>query len=279
MHDRSQGPRTKVIGGYDDLTHGPLTPDGDVSMFWQARQTFWTSFGLNDVEHAYSFDLHEEFLDTVKAIRQSAEVEFWCSPKVSEQFHLTVMLHLLNLAGVGYENIKIRQFTDPKAQCGLGVLNTDELAIVSDAVAPVDINIDLYRRAWLALSDGTVGGMTRFVDTIDASEPIAIALRAYLLRFPECNGGLGSLDRALLGAGREETRTVMRTVGSAMMFNHPSIDTIGDWALAQRLIELSKAPVAPWFEIEGDVRDLRNSKARLTESGKQARDRYYVQVL
>jgi hypothetical protein len=99
------------------------------------------------------------------------------------------------------------------------------------------------------------------------------------LRFPEFNGGLGSIERSLLGAGTIEMKKSAYTVGNAMALGEPENDQIGDQILFRKLVELSGAEPEPWFKIEGNPRHMRSCAAQITENGKLARAKYSVQLL
>jgi len=105
------------------------------------------------------------------------------------------------------------------------------------------------------------------------------ALSAYLLRFPDFNGGLGSIERSLLGAGTEDMRKSAYTVGGAMAKGEPQNDHVGDMVLFKKLIELCRADSDRWFSLEGDPQHMSSCSVQLTESGKEARAKYSVQPL
>jgi hypothetical protein len=108
---------------------------------------------------------------------------------------------------------------------------------------------------------------------------MAQALPAYLLRFPDFNDGVGSIERSLLGAGTLEMKNAAYTVGTAMALGEPERDRIGDLILFKRLIALSRIEPDPWFILEGNMQHMRSCLAQITESGKAARAKYSVEVL
>ncbi|MCG3267635.1 DUF1835 domain-containing protein [Yoonia sp. I 8.24] len=279
LRSRPQKVEYRVEAGFDDFSHGSLTSSGTVADFCQTRQAFWKSVDLADVDQAYSFDYLSEFQKTIDAVLRADQIEFWCTHTVKDQFYLTVMLHLFEVQGVSFHKCKVRQMTYQDTDLGLGVLDFKRLGEIADRTDTVAINAGLYREAWHVLEEQTGARVNEFVFNANADEPIARAFAAFLMRFPEFNGGLGSIERALLGAGNIEMRKFPYTVGTAMAFGEPTIDVIGDWLLSKRLVELSKVQSSPWFEVEGDLRKPRFCNARLTASGDQARRQFSVKTL
>lgn len=279
LRSNPQKARHRVEAGFDNFSHGPIDPDNSVEEFCQIRQAFWNSFGLADVNQAYSFDYLSELLKTFEAVQRADQVEFWCSQTVPDQLYFTVMLRLLEIQGVKLDNCRVRQMTNQDCELGLGCLDFKRLGEILDDTDAVEIDTDLYREAWHVLAGQKAENINEFVHGKDASEPITKAFGAFLLRFPEFNGGLGSIDRALLGAGSEEVRKSGYTIGTAMALGEPTIDRIGDWILSKRLVELSEVQNSPWFEIEGDPRTLRHCSVWLTASGQQAKQHFLVKSL
>lgn len=276
--NKGESAGVKVIGGFDDFSHGPLSTSKKIADFWNARLEYWKSFDLEFAKLAFSFDLDAKFRDTIRSVCLSDEVEFWCAHTVKEQFFLTVVLHLLNLEGVDLGHCKLRQVTDVDAENGLGVLDVSRMAEINAAV-PSSINVELYCRAWDAIADGTAGAINNFVRCTDADEPITMALEAYLLRFPEFNGGLGSIDRVLLSSGTAEMGSVDRIAMTVCSRCEPKLDNFGHLLLANRIVELSRVPTSPWFEIEGDLQRVSQCNVRLTENGLATREKFEVKIV
>ena len=232
-----------------------------------------------DVDIEQEIDLRNEYLLVVKEILAAEKVEIWIGDTVQDIFFATVILHLLARDEIDTSNFFIRTFDNEKVKWGLGVIRVEELGTLymSSTAKPVDTR--LYADVWKAISQGTGSEIDGFIAGHDSSNPIVRALSAYLLRLPEFNGGLGSIERALLGAGTLEMKSSAYTVGAAMALGDPANDNVGDLVLFQKLVELSEVSPNPWFKLEGDTRNMRSCSAQITDSGKQARTTYSVKLL
>lgn len=268
-----------VIASFDDYSHGPLLSSGTSTDFFVERQAFWRSLDLYDVDIVHQFDLSDEHAALVKEIQTAMHVEIWTTNSVQEVFFAAVLMHLLRLDGIDPSNILIRDFSGQNVSWGLGSVRVEELAAIYESSEAVPIDTKFYSDAWIAISHGSGEAVKAFLCGLNESTSLAKSLSAYLLRFPVFNGGLGSIDRALLGAGTAKMKKSAYTVGTAMALGGAENDLVGDFILFRRLVELSRMTPDPWFEVEGDPHHMRSCSARLTESGKEARTRYAVQVL
>lgn len=265
--------QTRVFASCDDYSHGLLPRSGNIDDFFQERQAFWNSLDL------YEIDLKEEYVSTVRGIRSAESVEIWIADSVQDIFYLVTMLHLLNLSALHTNEMSIRGLRGPALKWGLGATRVDEFQVLYKSSTAERIDAKLYSGVWDVISENSAQVVSDFVIGLDPSTPIASALSAYLLRFPEINGGLGSLDRALLRAGTMEMKKAAYTVGPAMAFFEPANDHVGDLMLFKRLVELSAVSPDPWFKLDGDIRHMRSCSAQITDSGQEARDKYSVQLL
>jgi hypothetical protein len=271
--------KTLVFGSYDDYSHGPLSTFGTSHDFSLERQAYWKSFELYDVDILYDFDLTDEYISMVIAIKVAKNAEIWITSSVQDLFYTTVILHLLTEDKVDTAGISIRYFGGEQVKWGLGAINVEELEVLFRSSMSDPFDPKFYSDAWKAISQSNGLAIKSFIEEQDQSNPMVAALSAYLLRFPDFNGGLGSIERSLLGAGTDELKKSAYTVGNAMAFGEPEADHIGDLLLFKRLVELSSVTPDPWFKMEGDPRRMRSSSAQITESGKEARARYSVQAL
>ncbi|MDA5094009.1 DUF1835 domain-containing protein [Aliiroseovarius sp. KMU-50] len=271
--------QTRVFATTDDYSHGPLPTHGASCDFFLERQAFWKSLESYNMDAVYQFDLSDEYTALVKEIQIAEHAKIWFTNTVQEVFYVVVLLHLLRLGGIETSDVLIRDLSGSQVRWGLGSVRAEELEAMYKSSEAVPIDTKLFSDAWNAISHGTGEAISRFIGELDASTPMAKALSAYLLRFPEFNSGLGSIERALLGSGTTEMKKSAFTVGTAMTLGGSESDVIGDWILFSRLVELSNVTVDPWFEIEGDPHHMRSCSAQITESGKEARVRYSVQVL
>jgi hypothetical protein len=271
--------QTRVIASYDDYSHGPLPSSGTSHDFFVERQEFWKSLNLYDVDIIHEFDLSDEQISLVKEIKSAKQAEIWIANSVQDIFYTVVILHLLKLDGVDTSGITVRNFSGHQVKWGLGTIRVEEFEPLykNSEAAPFDAK--LYSGAWNAISQSSGGAIKSVIQGQDPSTPMAPALSAYLLRFPEFNGGLGSIERSLLGAGTIEMKKSAYTVGNAMALGEPENDQIGDQILFRKLVELSGAEPEPWFKIEGNPRHMRSCSAQITENGKLARAKYSVQLL
>lgn len=271
--------QTRVIASYDDYSHGPLATSGTSQDFLLERQAFWKSLDLYDVDIIHEFDLSDEHISLVKEIQSVKQAEIWIGNSVQDIFYAVVILHLLTLDGVDTSGISVRNFGGQQVKWSLGTIWVEEFEslYVSSEAAPLDAK--LYSDAWSVISQGSGEAIKSFIKGEDPSTPMAKALSAYLLRFPDFNGGLGSIERALLGAGTIEMKKSAYTVGNAMALGEPANDQVGDLILFKTLVGLSGVEPDPWFKLEGNTRHMRSCSAQITESGKEARARYSVQSL
>lgn len=271
--------QTRVFASYDDYSHGPLPTSGRVDDFLGERQAFWKSLDLYDVDVDYEIDLKEEHISTVNSIHSAENVEIWITDSVQDIFYAAGMLHLLTLSEVDATDISIRGFSGPAVKWGLGAIRVEELESLHKSSAAERIDAKFYRDVWEVISQNSGEVIRTFVADQDPSTSVAKALSAYLLRLPEFNGGLGSIDRALLGAGTMDMKKAAYTVGSAMALGEPANDHVGDLILFKRLVELSAISPDPWFKLDGDTLHMRSCSAQITDSGQEARDKYSVQLL
>ena len=271
--------RTRVIASYDDYSHGPLPVSGTVDDFFRERQAFWKALNLYDVDMDHEIDLRGEHTSMIRDIRSAERVEVWVADSVQDIFYATVVLHVLALDEVDTNDILVRVFGGEKLKWGLGAIRVEELESLYKSSAAQPMNAKLYSGIWDVISQSSGDVIENFITEKDLSTSIDRALSSYLLRFPEFNGGLGSVDRALLGAGRAEMDKATYTIGNAMALGEPANDQVGDLMLFKRLVELSEVSPDPWFKLDGDTKHMRSCSAQITESGQKARDMYTVQLL
>lgn len=271
--------QTRVFASYDDHSHGPLPASGTVKGFFRERQAFWNSLDLHDVFADHEIDLWDEYALTVSGIHRAESVEIWIADSVQDVFYAATIRHLLTLSDVNINDISIRVFCGPTVKWGLGTIRVEELEALYRSRAAVRVDAKPYSEVWDLISQISVEKINAFVADHDPSTSIAKALSAYLLRFPEFNGGLSSIDRALLGAGTVEMKIAAYTVGGAMALFEPANDHVGDLMLFNRLVELSEISSDPWFKLDGDTQHMRRCSAQITDIGKEAREKYSVQLL
>lgn len=271
--------QTRVIASYDDYSHGPLPVSGTVDDFFRERQAFWKALNLYDVDVDHKIDLRSEHTSMIRDIRSAERVEIWVADSVQDIFYATVVLHVLALDEIDTNDILVRVFGGQTVKWGLGAIRVEELESLHKSSAAEPMNAKLYSGVWDVISQNSGDVINNFIAEKDLSTSIAKALSSYLLRFPEFNGGLGSVDRALLGAGRIEMKKAAYTVGNAMALGEPANDQVGDLMLFKRLVELSEVSPDPWFKLDGDTKHMRSCSAQITESGQEARDMYSVQLL
>ena len=271
--------QTRVIASYDDYSHGPLPTSGTSGEFFLDRQAFWKSLDLCDADIIYEFDLSDEHISLVKEIRATKQAEIWIANSVQDIFYATLIPHLLKLDGVDTSGISVRYFDGQQVEWGLGAIRGEELESLYKSSEAVPLDTKLYSDAWSAISQGSGEAIKSFIEEHAPPFPMVRALSAYLLRFPDFNGGLGSIERSLLAAGTDEMKKSAYTVGNAMAMGEPKDDHVGDLILFKRLVELSGVEPDPWFKLEGNPRHMRSSSAQITETGKEARAKYSVQVL
>ncbi len=270
---------TRVIGSYDDYSHGPLPIFGTSRDFILERQTYWKSLDLYDVDIIHDFDLTDEHISMTNAIKSAKKAEIWITGSVQDMFFAVVTLHLLTEDEVDTSDISVRYFGGEQVKWGLGTIRLEEFEVLFNTSIANPLDPKLYSDAWKAISQGSGEAIRSFIEEQDPSTPMVTALSTYLLRFPDFNGGLGSIERSLLGAGTDDMKKSAYTVGNAMAKGEPEADHIGDLILFKRLVDLSSVTPDPWFRIEGDPRRMRSSSAQITESGKEARARYSVKAL
>ncbi len=269
----------RVIASYDDYSHGTLPATDTSRDFFEARRAFWASSEVYDPDLVGADDLTDEQTNLVQVVTSAKDVEIWISDTVGELFYAAVTLYLLDLDRVDVSGILIRHLAGRRPSYGLRGIGDDELEALYLSSRAEPFDPVLYSAAWKAISSGSGQAIKAFIDENDPSGPMVKALSAYLLRFPDYNGGLGSIDRALLGAGTDVMRNSAYTVGNAMVLGPPENDTVGDHFLFRRLVELCHRGPDPWFTLEGDPRTMRSCSVQLTESGREARERYSVQIL
>ena len=271
--------QTRVIASHDDYSHGPLPATASSNDFFRERQRFWKSLDLYDVDIIHEFDLSDEHISLVKEIQSVEKAEIWIADSVQEIFYAVVILHLLTLDGIDISGINMRNFSGQQVKWGLGTIGVEEFETLYKSSETTPFDTKLYGDAWGVISQGSGEAIKSFIEGQAPSTPMAKALSAYLLRFPDFNGGLGSIERSLLGAGTVDMKKSAYTVGNAMALGEPENDQVGDLILFKRLVELSRVAPDPWFKLEGNTRHMRTCLAQITESGKEARARYSVQVL
>ncbi|RYG89646.1 DUF1835 domain-containing protein [Loktanella sp. IMCC34160] len=271
--------QTRVIASYDDYSHGPLAYRGTGHDFVAKRREFWRSFDPYDTDIIHAFDLKDEYDLMVNEVISSQNAEIWISDSVQDFFYATVVLHLMTAEEINTSGISVRYFGGKQVKWGLGVLRVEELEDLYCSNTAESFDPEYFKDAWKAISAGSGEAISGLIEVNAPSTPMAKALSAYLLRFPRFNGGLGSIERSLLGAGTEEMKNAAYTVGNAMAKGEPPNDRIGDHVLFKRLVELCDETSAPWFRLEGDRRRMRSCSVQITESGKAARERYSVQGL
>ena len=270
---------TRVIASYDDYSHGPIPQSRTSADFHLERQAFWKSLDLYDPQMIQESDLSDKHIALVNEIQSAKDVELWIGDSVQDLFYAVVTLHLLSLDKVDASGISVRHFGGDKAKWGLGALTVEEFESLYEFSATAPLDLRLYGDLWSVFSNGSGGAIKTIIEGRDKSTPLVKALSAYLLRFPDFNDGLGSIERALLGAGTDEMKKSAYTVGLAMACGGPTNDHVGDLILFKRLVELSGMASEPWFRLEGDMRNMRSSWAQITHSGKDACARYSVQPL
>lgn len=271
--------QTTVIAFSDDYSHGPLTLRRTAAEFFLGRREFWKSLGSYELEIIHEFNFGYEFILLTKALEFAEKAEIWIADSVQDLFFTTVVLRLLALGHVDTSGISLRAFSGSAVKRGLGSVRVEELETLYDASTSVPVDNEFFAEVWRAISQSSGEPIDKLAKGLDPSTPFAKALSAYLLRFPEYNGGLGSIERSLLGAGTAEMRKSAFTVGTAMAKGEPPKDHIGDLLLFSRLVELSNASPDPWFNLEGDTRQMRTCSAQITESGIDARIHFSVQLL
>ena len=279
LRERGQFSTTRVIACYDDYSHGPLIDSDSTETFFSVRQRFWRSVyvGLHDtlpIEDGYN-----DHQTTTLAVENAQSVELWCSCNVQDQIHAVVLFHLLELEGVDLGPVKLLQFGQQEAPLGLGPEGAERLADLSNRITPADIDLDLYRDAWRAISQDSAAAIHAFITEHCPSLPLVKALSNYLLRYAEFNEGLGSIDRALLAAGSTEFRHAGRVIGRAMALGKPELDTVSDLLLLRRLVDLIDAQDEPWFEWRGERIAMRDCEIRLSAAGLSACSRYEIEPL
>lgn len=265
---------TRVVACYDDYSHGPLLGPDSSRAFFLARQKFWRSLDLYDSDVAYD----DEHMALVKKVETAKNVELWIADSVQDVIYAVVTLHLLALDNVDTTGFLVRYFSGEQVKWGLGTANVESLEQLYVSTEAEQIDHELFGDAWKVVSTGSGTAIKSFVGEREPSAPLLKALAAYLLRLPEFNGGLGSIERALLGSGTDEMKKSAYTVGYAMALGKPESDRIGDLILFKKLIELSNED-DPWFRIEGDPRNMGSCSAQITPSGKAARKEYSVAIL
>jgi hypothetical protein len=270
--------RVHVFTNHDDYSHGPLGPAHDNEAFFRMREGYWKSLDLEDADILYDHDLNNDFLRMIDVFSKAERAEIWVGGGVQDTFYTIVTLHLLKASGADVSVIRIRHVTGKFAHEGLRGLAQDELEACYEAVEAIEVDWRVYDEAWQAVSIGAGRAIEPFLQSSDIPVAMSEALTTYLIRFPEFGGGLGSMDRALLGAGTTEMKPSACTVGKAMALGEPRNDVIGDMILFSRLIELGQRP-DPWFRIEGDTRRMRSCTAQITANGKAAIEEYAVERL
>lgn len=271
--------QTRVITSYDDYSHGPLPTSGTINDFFFERQAFWNTLYLSDLNVDHEINLRDEYASLIKDIQAAENVEIWIADSVQDIFYAAVVLHLLDLDEVDTTDIYVRVFGGEAVKWGLGTARVEEIEFLFKSSATEPLDAKLYNCVWNLISQSSSEAISNFIADQDPSTPLTRALSAYLLRFPEFNGGLGSIERALLGAGTVEMKKCGYTVGGAMALGEPSNDHFGDLLLFKRLVELSEVSPDPWFKLEGSTQHMRSSSAQITYSGKKARIKYSVQLL
>jgi hypothetical protein len=279
----SPNSRTRVLASCDEYSHGPLSTVGTSSDFFVARTNFWRSLDIYDADIRSDIDLRVDHSLMVNEVKSADKVELWLANSLQDFFDAVVTLHLLKSDGVDTSELLLRDFSGPKTKWGLGwglgVLSVEDLELLRNSISATPFDHKIYDDAWLAISKGSTAAMKRFIDDNDPSLPMVTAFSSLLLRYPEFNRNLGSFDRALLGAGTEEMKKSSYTVGNAMVRGMPETDQVGELPLFARLIDLGKAKPDPWFKLEGDLRISHRCSAQITDSGKEARARFSVQIL
>lgn len=268
---RKSAPQTRVIASYDDYSHGPLPTSARSDDFLLTRQAFWASLDLYDVDVPREFDLPEEYNALVQKITSEIQVEIWIAETVQDLFFAVVILHLLSLDRVDTSGISIRHFDGSEMKWGLGVLRVEELENLYKSNHSIAVDTNLYDQLWEALSQGSGNAIDSLLKKQDLSASIAKTLSTYLLRFPDFNGGLGSIERSLLGSCTTKMKKSAHTIANAMAWGEPENDCIGDLLLFRKLVEMSEVVPDPWFKFEGNTRYMRSCWVQLTESGRDAR--------
>jgi len=206
-------------------------------------------------------------------------VEVWVSDGVQDVFYAATTMNLLSVDSVATNHISVRHLGDPSVQWSLGAVRAEAFVPLYRSSTAEPMNAELYSGLWDVVSRNSPQLINDFISSQNPAPAIASALSAYLLRFPEFNRGLGSIDRALLGAGTTKMSKASRTVGSAMALGEPVNDRIDDVILFKRLVELAEVRPDPWFKLEGDVQTMRGCSAQITESGQDARSTFSVRLL
>ena len=270
---------TRVIASYDDFSHGPLPRFGSIKDFHLVRQAFFADLPRCGGDADQKIDLRYEFDSLVKAIGASEKVEVWLSDSVQDVFYAATTMHLLTAGEAATDQISVRHFGGPSVQRGLGAVRAGAFLPLYRSSTAEPINAELYSDLWDVVSRNSPQLINDFIASQNPAPAIASALSAYLLRFPEFNRGLGSIDRGLLGACTTKMSKASRIVGSAMALGEPVNDRIDDVALFKRLVELSQVRPNPWFKLESDIRNMRACSAQITESGQEARSTFSVRPL
>ncbi|MFY0596095.1 MAG: DUF1835 domain-containing protein [Cognatishimia sp.] len=263
---------TSVVGTFDDFSHGPIETTETARDFIRTRVDYWKTIDLFDNPRFSETDTSSAYVEEFLNILRSDFVEFWTTGTVQETFFITVYVSLLLLENFDPGSIAIREFSSDKRLWGLGVLKEEEISELYSQCNAEKIDASSYAKAWKALSSGSSDAVSKFAEGQGGKSILGNAFKAYALRFPECNGGVGSIDRRLLMAGSEEMRKSAHTIGRAMAAGGvDERDYVGDLFLFRRLVELSQAP-RPWFELVGDLSTMRTSSAKLTTEGRAIRD-------
>lgn len=269
--------KAQVIGSYDDYSQGELDLTDGVDAFFRKRIEWWqatelhTSFKLKPDRVR---EVHSKILEKPKPER----IEFWSSNTVQDEMFLIVALWMLYLEGFDLDQCFIRRRDADLLPHTLNLLHLPEmLKFFSESTASI-IDIDLYSQAREAVSKGSFGEISGFVEKHTNDRPLIRALQTFLLRSPEHNEGLGVIERALLAGATRELKSSAYTIGNAMGFLLGSIDLINETFLFNRLVELSKVTSDPLFTLRGDTRKIRTCKVQLTQKGEALRERYSLSI-
>lgn len=261
--------RDRLLIDHDVLSCGPTPRCVDLNAWSKLRLDYWNGIVPGHAgEHAPSrFNL----VQNAKRLADAERVHIWAATGVSEQLFIAFVVHLMQLVGGDASKLAVVQFEMAEGRRVNGLGELDE-AQMRSAPEPTPMSVDeaqQYLNAWAALTSPDPADLAGFArEHAEANRWLKLAMQLMSRRYPDRRSGLTYWDHALLSRVKTRGPAMSHIIGFTMAETFEQGDSVGDWYLFGRLLQMSRSP-SPLVALKGDQLSIRHTEAGIAPFGEE----------
>jgi hypothetical protein len=272
----SFGASDRLLIHRDVLSCGPLPRCAKVPAWQKVRLEFWKS----SLAFLRTFDFEPSPIDLLKNAERLRAPELpcvWAGTGNSDQLLISLVLHLVTMAGEDVHNLHVVQFENhpdsAKRVRSAGELGREQMHAHPEPRKLSPTELAAYRDAWVAVTATDPAAIESFgARHPDAPWYLREAVGKFLRRYPD-RAGLNFWDRRLLeevpARGPKANEVVRATVGAML----EDADLVGDLYTYSRLLRMGAGSLPqPLVNLTGNRQQSARTEVALTELGAQVLD-------